>query len=58
MEKLKVFLTNLKTFHQRIMMGYLRKRGWVVFYLEPKFRKCDGECCWLKLYEFERKVAC
>lgn len=53
MDKIKVFLYNLKSIHHRIMMSYLRKRGWVVFYLEPKYRKCDNECCWLKLYEAE-----
>lgn len=54
MGKLKVFLYNLKSVHHRIMMRYLRKRGWVVFYLEPKHRVChklgDDRCCWLKLY--------
>ncbi len=45
------FLRNLKTAHHRIMMRYLRKRGWVVFYLEPESRKCDSSYCWLKLYE-------
>ena len=44
-------MTNLKTLHHRIMMRYLRKRGWVVFYLEPKYRVCDKECCWLQLYK-------
>ena len=53
MERLKVFLENAKSFHHRIMMRYLRKRGWVVFYLEPKARICDGVTCWLKLYEYE-----
>ena len=49
--KLKTFLCNSKLFHHRIMMRYLRKRGWVVFYLRPENRICDTECCWLKLYE-------
>ena len=34
------------------MMRFLRKRNWVVFYLEPKHRVCNG-MCWLKLYEGE-----
>jgi len=42
-------IENLKTFHHRIMMRYLRNRGWVVFYLEEKNRECNG-MCWLKLY--------
>ena len=46
-------LENLKTFHHRIMMRFLRKRGWVVFYLEPKARVCNG-MCWLKLYENDK----
>ena len=52
MEKLKVFLQNLKSIHHRMMMRYLQKRGWVVFYLEPKARTCNN-ICWLKLYETE-----
>ncbi|KKN51773.1 hypothetical protein LCGC14_0619500 [marine sediment metagenome] len=48
---LRVFLANLKTLHQRIMMRYLRKRGWVVFYLEEKHRKkCSNATCWMNLY--------
>ena len=41
MDKLKTFLRNLKSVHHRIMMRYLRKRNWVVFYLEPENRKCN-----------------
>ena len=52
---MKVFLRNLKSFHHRIMMRYLRKRGWVVFYLEKRARTCNGGTCWLKLYEAETK---
>ena len=54
MSKLKTFLENAKSFHHRLMMKYLRNRGWVVFYLEKKHRVCNGTC-WLKLYEIERK---
>lgn len=50
MEKLKVWFQNFKSVHHRIMMRYLRKRDWVVFYLEPKQRKCSGGTCWLELY--------
>lgn len=50
MEKLKVWLKNAKSIHQRVMMRYLRKRGWVVFYLEPRNRVCNGDVCWLKTY--------
>jgi len=55
MEKVKVFLCNLKLFHHRMMMRFLRKRGWVVFYLEPQHRICNDGTCWLKLYEVENK---
>ncbi len=55
MGKLKVFLRNLKSMHHRVMMRYLQNRGWVVFYLEQENRVCDGDCCWLKLYEAELK---
>ena len=53
MEKLKMWLRNTKTIHHRIMVRYLRKRGWVVFYLELKNRVCDGETCWVDLYNRE-----
>ncbi len=39
---------------EQIMMLYLRKRGWVVFYLEEQARECRG-ICWLKLYQQEIK---
>jgi len=54
MERVKVFLENLKSAHHRVMMRYLRKRGWVVFYLEPENRVCNEGTCWLKLYESEQ----
>ncbi len=54
MEKIKVFLHNLKSLHHRIMMRYLRKRGWVVFYLESQARICGDGTCWLKLYQAEQ----
>lgn len=51
MDKLKTWLQNLKHIHHRLMMRYLRKRNWVVFYLEPKYRKCKDGVCWLEMYE-------
>lgn len=51
---MKAFFKNLKTIHHRLMMRFLRKRGWVVFYLEEEFRQCK-DVCWLKLYLSERK---
>ncbi len=47
-EWLRVKLSNTRTFHHRILANFLKRRGWVVFYLE------DRECrsvCWLDLYE-------
>jgi len=46
---MKAWLINLKSVHHRIMMRYLKKRGWVVFYLEDEARSCNN-MCWLKLY--------
>ncbi len=45
-----MMLKNIRTFHHRLMMHYLRKRGWVVFYLEEEARECK-DMCWLKLYQ-------
>ena len=50
MEKINVWFRNALHFHERIMMRFLQKRNWVVFYLEPQYRVC-GDTCWLKLYE-------
>jgi len=36
-----------------MLVRYLRKRGWVVFWLDEIARKCRGEC-WLAIYEQER----
>ncbi len=54
-DRLKVFFHNFKHLHHRIMMRYLRTRGWVVFYLEPAHRKCNKGVCWLSLYESEQR---
>lgn len=44
-------LANLLTCHHRWMMRYLRRRGWVVFYLDPIHRtRCAEPWCWLNLY--------
>lgn len=49
-DKLYVFLINLPTLHHRLMANFLRKRGWVVFYLNEQSRTCKG-VCWLELYQ-------
>ena len=38
---MKTWLRNLKNLHHRLMMRYLQKRGWVVFYLEEEQRDWD-----------------
>ncbi len=37
---------------EQMMMRFLRRRGWVVFYLKEQNRECDCRegICWLKLY--------
>ena len=45
---------NIVTTPHRWMAYYLRRRGWVCFYLEPRARTCPGAVhrdCWLALYE-------
>jgi hypothetical protein len=49
------WLRNLRNIHHRIMMRFLRKRGWVVFYLEEEARVCNNGMCWLKLYNSEQR---
>ena len=53
MNRLNVFLRNLMGLPNRILAAHLRRRKWVVFYLEPKDRVCNGDTCWMKLYESE-----
>ena len=48
-----MILHNVLTWHHRILARFLRKRGWVVFYLEKEARSCTEGSCWLKLYEYE-----
>lgn len=59
-ERVRIWLQNLRTAHERMMMRYLRKRGWVVFYLDEQCRFCTAgndrradESCWLALYQRE-----
>lgn len=39
---------------ERWMAKFLRKRGWVVFYLDEPARFCRDDFCWLRLFEEER----
>ena len=47
-----IMWNNILTSHHRVMARFLRKRGWVCFYLDEENRHCyDGkDGCWLKLY--------
>lgn len=58
MQKFICWLKNLPSTPQRWMARYLRKRGWVAFYLDPHFhgRKCDDPSCWLNLYWSDLKI--
>ncbi len=40
----------LKLF-DRMLTRYLRRRGWVVFWLDVEARSCVSQSCWLNLYE-------
>jgi len=33
-----------------MLAKYLRRRGWVVFYLEEQARQCPNDC-WLNVYK-------
>lgn len=51
MKQLITWLKNARTAHHRVMMRFLQKRGWVVFYLEERNRVCGDGTCWLRLYK-------
>jgi hypothetical protein len=38
----------------RLLMRYLRRRGWIVFWLDEHVR-CGSGICWLDIYRDERK---
>ena len=42
---------NLITTPNRWMAYWLRRRGWVCLYLDPRSRHCSSGCCWLQLYQ-------
>jgi len=52
-ELIMVWINNAKTFHHRIAARFLRRCGWVVFYLPEDQRECKEGSCWLKLYSSE-----
>ena len=53
MDELKRLLENIANIPCFLMSLYLRKMGWVAFYLEEEARVCDNETCWLRLYQYE-----
>ena len=55
MDRFWVWLHNAAHFHERAMAQFLRRRGWVVFYLEPRARKCAKGTCWMDLYGQDQK---
>ena len=52
---------NIVTTPNRWMAYYLRRRGWVVFYLDASYRTCHGAAantnCWLRVYQAEEDRA-
>jgi len=40
---------NIWNIPQKLMANYLRKKGWIAFYLDDRARECKG-ICWLKTY--------
>lgn len=42
---------NASSSHERVLAGFLQRRGWVVFYLDPAHRECRGNVCWLQCYK-------
>ena len=56
-ESIRVWLSNARTTHHRVMARFLRSRGWVVFYLPEESRTCNGDVCWMQLYQDTSKVA-
>ncbi len=50
LDRILVWLRNARSIHHRLMANYIRKRGWVAFYLEGDARVCKN-VCWLKEYQ-------
>lgn len=54
------WIRNLRSVHHRWMAAWLRRKGWVAFYLDEEARDCDGgiagpDFCWLHLYRSEQE---
>ncbi len=52
---MKSWLHNVLRTHHKIMANFLRKRGWVVFYLEEEARHCMNGDCWLETYKADQR---
>jgi hypothetical protein len=50
-EDMRVWFNNALNSPFRLMAQILRKRGWVVFYLDKESRNCSKGFCWLKEYQ-------
>jgi hypothetical protein len=51
---MKLLWHNVRNAPQRWAAYWLRRRGWIVFYLDPQVRRdsrCKNPWCWLNLYE-------
>ncbi len=46
---------NIKTSGNRVMAYWLRRQGWVCFYLDEQSRTCTG-LCWLEQYQASEKL--
>lgn len=55
LEKIKVWIRNASITHHVAMAKFLRRRGWVVFYLPEDQRECKRGSCWLRLCKSEQK---
>jgi hypothetical protein len=53
-----LWLRNLSNVPNLLMANWLRRRGWVVFYLDEQARTCNKGTCWLELYKAGMKKQC
>lgn len=47
-----IIWSNVVTTPQRLVAKWLRRKGWVCFYLDEQARHCSASC-WLELYQAE-----
>ncbi len=46
---------NASSSHHRLMARYLKRQGWVCFYLEEEHRSCHHVGCYLEIYQHGEK---